>query len=673
MIATILTSSHAMPQTKDSAMTRNSNAAGAPLPLIPRRANSATRLSNMSHNKIPVPRSNISLNIVPQSPSGEGHPRQIKAGGPDSGFSRAGKGDVVGPSPTRTERRKAERESSPIILEQSMTTNYSTATDTSAGVNHESRRDLHLKFHAPVSSPSLQVYVTTPSLNNTTIIRHPSESLKTYSSSPPDHGDAAQSRLVRKKSGQLVKPSLKSSSSCSKGGLSIVTLSNTSKSEPSTPMLTKVVHFDSQLEHVKLFLAEQKPLAVSRDGSPTDDTSGTDSDFPSFIFGGSNERKTEKVLSMTVNNMPPSIDTSADVGLEDLSIASEGTTLVGRVRLRNMAYTKDLAARFTFDNWLTTSEVIGKYLETIDALFDRFTIMIRLGDILPRIDGKTLIFALRYTVDGREIWDNNHGQNYVATFSHVQVEAGSSRGIDDLRSKLEKVAQSGDRSPCQRNRWQGNRLHADNLKPSASLTSRYESESPLQKPWAQSIKTQTRSDKAELDNVNLFPWPKKSKEVVPFLPIPTLGSPRDLDVETFRPVTHIVSDVDEMPFCVSNRPNRHHQRGYFDVDRGTPGLKRTPSGVPVRNDTTLSTSSVHQDRLPRGLEMFDRSFISPKSENPSSGSDDSTPSIITLSSRSTTPSPCMTDDDTVDMFVGNLVDSGLSHSPTTRYRQLLTR
>lgn len=656
-------------------MTRNSNAAGAPLPLIPRRANSATRLSNMSHNKIPIPRSNISLNIVPQSQSSEGHPRQIKAGGPDSGFSRASKGDVVG-SPTHTERHKAERVSPPIISELSMTASYS--TDTSAGANHESRRDLHLKFHAPASSPSLQVYVTTPSLNNTTRIRDPSESLKTDTPLPPEHRDAAQSRLVRKKSGQLVKPSLKSSSSCSKGGLSIVTLGNASKSEPSTPMFTKMVHFDSQLEHVKLFLAEQKPLAVSRDGSPTDDTSGTDSDFPSFIFGGSNERKTGKVLSMKVNNMPSSIDTSVDVGLEDLSIASEGTTLLGRVRLRNMAYSKELAARFTFDDWLTTSEVIGKYLETIDAVFDRFTIMIRLGDILPRIDGKTLIFALRYTVAGREIWDNNHGRNYVATFSHVQVEAGSSHGIDDLRSKLEKVAQSGDRSSCQRNRWQWNHLHTDNLKPSASSMSRYESECPLPKPWAQSTKSQARSDKAELDNVNLFPWPKKCKEVVPFLPIPTLGSPRDLDVEIFRPVTHITSDVDQMPFHISNRPHRHHQRGYFDVDRGTPGLKRTPSGVPVRNDTTLvrgsTFNSVHQDGLPQGPEMFDHSFLSLRSENFSSGSDDSTPSLITLStSRSTTPSPCMTDDETVDMFVGNLVDPGLCHSPTTRYRQLLTR
>ena len=640
-----------MPQTRDPAMTRNSNAAGAPLPLIPRRANSATRLCTMSPDKSPVPRSNISLNIVPQSQSGEGHVKQIKASGSDARFSRAGDGDVV---PIRTER------------EESINTSCPTGTG-----NHESRRDLHLKFHA-VSPPSLQVYVTTPSFNNTTRIRHPSEGQPS-----PNHGDAAQSRLVRKKSGQLVKPSLKSSSSCSKGGLSIVTLGKTSKSEPPTPML-KVVHFDPQLEHVKLFLAEQKPLAVSRDGSPTDDTSGTDSDFPSFIFGGSNERKSEKVLSMKVNHMPLSIDRFADVGLEDLLLAFEGTTILGRVRLKNIAYTKGLAARFTFDDWLTTSEVIGKYLETIDAVFDRFTFMIRLDDILSRIEGKTLIFALRYTVAGREIWDNNHGRNYVATFSHVQVEAGSNRDIDDLRSKLEKVAQCRDRSPCQRNQCQGNRLHNDNLKPSASLTSRYESECPLKRPWAQSTKSHARSDKAELDNVNLFPWQKESKEFAPFLSLPTLGSPRDPDVETFRPVGHIASDVDQIPFSISNRPNRHHQRGYFDVNRESPGLKRTPSGMPIQNDAPpvrgSTFSSSHRDRLPRGPEKFDRSSVHLKSENPSSGSDDSTPSIISPStSRSTTPSPCPTDNEAIDIFFGNVVDPGSSHSPTTRYRQFINK
>ena len=69
------------------------------------------------------------------------------------------------------------------------------------------------------------------------------------------------------------------------------------KSEPSTPThILKSVHFDAKLEHVKLFLAEQKPLAVSRDGSPTDDTSGTESDFPPFIYGKEKEKERRGVV-----------------------------------------------------------------------------------------------------------------------------------------------------------------------------------------------------------------------------------------------------------------------------------------------------------------------------------------------------------------------------------------
>lgn len=644
-------------------MTRNSNAAGAPLPLIPRRANSATRIGNMSNK---VPRSNVSLNVVPQSHPGEGHAKQVKAVDPDSIFSRTGKGEVVGASaPTEQQEVERERETAPII------------SINASSIGPDASYKSSLELDPPAHPPSLQVYVTTPSLNNTARIRHLSDCLKP---DRPPVPDVPQSRLVRKKSGQLVKSSLKSSTSYSNGGLSIVTLGNTSKSEPTTPMLTKVVHFDPHLEHVKLFLAEQKPLAVSRDGSPTEDTSGTDNDFPSFIFGSSNERKSEKT-SMKVKNMPPSINKLADVALEDLSLASEGTVILGRVRLRNIAYTKVLAARFTFDDWLTTSEVIGKYFGTIDAAFDRFTFTIRLQDILPRIEGKTLIFALRYAVAGREIWDNNHGRNYIATFG--QNEAGSSRGIADLRSRLEKVARRGDRS-CQNNQCQGSRLPSDSmnaLRPSVSLTSRYDYESSVKRQWTQSTKSETRPNKTELGDVNSIPWPKVTKAVALYdMPVPTLGSPRDIDVDTFQPVVQIVSDVDQMPFSVPDRPIRRHQRGYFDVDRGTPGLKRTPSGAPRRNDamplqdSTLCLGPIAGNHhLSRGPE---RGSVSLELENSgsSSGSDESTPSITTLStSRSTSPSPCPTESESEDKVLGAIVDPGLSHSPTTRYRQFLNR
>jgi hypothetical protein len=57
-------------------------------------------------------------------------------------------------------------------------------------------------------------------------------------------------------------------------------------------------HQSPKLEHVKFFLAEKKPLAVSHDGSPIEDTSENDDDFPSFMFGRSDATKSWKRLVM---------------------------------------------------------------------------------------------------------------------------------------------------------------------------------------------------------------------------------------------------------------------------------------------------------------------------------------------------------------------------------------
>jgi hypothetical protein len=55
----------------------------------------------------------------------------------------------------------------------------------------------------------------------------------------------------------------------------------------------------------KLVLSEQKPLAVSRDGSPTD-TSGTESEFPSFIYGRGDDFK-ERPLIMRSIDVPAAL------------------------------------------------------------------------------------------------------------------------------------------------------------------------------------------------------------------------------------------------------------------------------------------------------------------------------------------------------------------------------
>ena len=107
---------------------------------------------------------------------------------------------------------------------------------------------------------------------------------------------------IRKKSEEPLKSSLKSIQRPS------LAIKPPSKSEPGTPTHVRSgsVGFAERLDHVKLFFAEQKPIAVSRDGSPTEDTSGTESEPPvSFRRTSSDEKKRLLVNTHPGQSVPP--------------------------------------------------------------------------------------------------------------------------------------------------------------------------------------------------------------------------------------------------------------------------------------------------------------------------------------------------------------------------------
>jgi hypothetical protein len=73
-----------------------------------------------------------------------------------------------------------------------------------------------------------------------------------------------------------------------------------------------------------------------------------------------------------------------NAALEDYYLNFEGTSILGKIRVRNIAYCKTVAIWFTFDFWQTTSEVVGRYVESVNSQFDRFSFSIRLNDLLAR-------------------------------------------------------------------------------------------------------------------------------------------------------------------------------------------------------------------------------------------------------------------------------------------------
>ncbi|KAJ3923230.1 carbohydrate-binding module family 21 protein [Lentinula edodes] len=514
-----------------------------------------------------------------------------------------------------------------------------------------------------------------------TLVEFPSVEQSTYKSAP-----VAPVIVVRKKSGQLVKPSLKTSKSAFKSSLN-VTPGGFTKSEPATPTVPKAVKFDSRLEHVKLFLAEQRPLAVSRDGSPTDDTSGTESDFPSFIFG---DRK-NKVLKMVVTNMPPSLDENADLVLEEMKLGLDEASIVGRVRVRNLSFQKWIAVRFTFDDWQTTSEVTAKHIESPNSEFDVFGFLIRLSDLIARIEEKTLVLAIRYNVNGREIWDNNFGRNYIAKFSKelpnklvdsamVTTTASdkdtisSGSDISDLHSLLEKVVKKmdADNAAISTPLYTRPTSIPSDFKTDTSLASRYDFGVSLKN----SRKSTSDVSPREHTRMHSYPiianhsldtvsWPRKHRSLPKEKPV--LGSPRDLG-DSFRPAPFVPSDSEEGP----EHTSRHHQRGYFDMSplSSSSSVKMTPPGTPrswsLNDSTPLASPRFNSLPSMRPVSPFHSPHfgfaLSPKSAALVEAMDGVSSLISPPLSNSTTPTdspPFMT--------------SPLESAPGTNYNQFLDR
>ncbi|GAA5932594.1 uncharacterized protein JCM15063_002149 [Sporobolomyces koalae] len=220
-----------------------------------------------------------------------------------------------------------------------------------------------------------------------------------------EHPSRKPTMMVRKKSGELVRPSLKTDG--------MRRDFSKPRSAPATPLCPKYVHFDTQLEHVKHFLAQQRPAAVSRNGSPVE--TETEDEPEAFPFPAMATAQAGKV-KLVLPNFPARPPTENDAYVESLDMASDGKSIRGIVRVRNLAFEKWVAVRFTLDHWQTVSEVSADHHESMGQGTDRFIFTIKLQDLLARIEEKTMYLAVRYTTAGREIWDNNDGQNYRIEF-----------------------------------------------------------------------------------------------------------------------------------------------------------------------------------------------------------------------------------------------------------------
>ena len=232
-------------------------------------------------------------------------------------------------------------------------------------------------------------------------------------------------------------------------------------SEPSTP---KNVHFpekDQALATVRVFKRSARPAALSNTANGNGDETETEGEdnpparFPFPLISPVFNYEIDPTKSSPVPSKPSLL---SNLFLESLNLSpsSPGATtkpiITGFILVRNLAFEKHVAIRFTLDDWETVSEVGAHYVDSLSHLpsqvlpspslstpgdtspqsgrgWDRFTFTIRLEDYAHSLSSRTLWLVARYRTNstypapgsseygpGGEWWDNNDGSNYRVEF-----------------------------------------------------------------------------------------------------------------------------------------------------------------------------------------------------------------------------------------------------------------
>ncbi|BEI83198.1 hypothetical protein CcaverHIS002_0310660 [Cutaneotrichosporon cavernicola] len=321
----------------------------------------------------------------------------------------------------------------------------------SLGLRLHSRNASEVSNTRPTPPTSPVTYSTTSLLQrqkrlSITSLPSPTEPLEPPS--PAEHRRMSD-RMVRKKSGEMVKPALKNRSMStpdfSRGESQ--DLSGKSQSSHNLWERTKSVRFDDgELESVVLFLRSQRPNAVAKavDGgySPVDGDDEHEKDLSDYVHfrtrrsGGARGSNGGDQTDFQIDTCSAVPRVRLDFGpgtqgiLKDEYVVLERIEMCqplglrGSVLVRNIAFEKWVGVRFTLDGWQTISEVSASHASNIppgttgDEGWDRFCFNIKLEDYRRKLEDREFHLCVRYNSNGGEWWDSNGGQNYRITFKH---------------------------------------------------------------------------------------------------------------------------------------------------------------------------------------------------------------------------------------------------------------
>lgn len=302
-------------------------------------------------------------------------------------------------------------------------------------------------INSPTKSTDSNNFNNSKKFNSLKLLRKNSSTSTELNDSSNSNLELLTHPLVRKKSGELVKSSLK---------LPSLARSN------SMPNATKSVRFATVLEKVKFFKKAEKPIAVSAETSPVssphlkptwewnspEGSCSDDDEDDDFLLSSGNTISHSSTGTNNItwkiihNDAPPSsvlnfakFNCGKAVIFESVKLGSSKNSVIGFIYVKNISYQKKITVRLTTDNWKSFKDVsnanyissnhIFKYNNVtnndcnhLKETYDKFSFIIKLESLYDDsvITGNNnlidLKFCIRFETGDQEFWDNNDSKNY---------------------------------------------------------------------------------------------------------------------------------------------------------------------------------------------------------------------------------------------------------------------
>lgn len=225
--------------------------------------------------------------------------------------------------------------------------------------------------------------------------------------------------LLKKKSGELIKSSLR--------------LSSLTKSASASSLLspTKSVRFASRLANIKMFDGTDSPSVVSTtENSPTGTPPAAEGGESYFDLRWDDDESDSNSVSDEEGVITPPGPTKykwdwsnfrlvtnlhctdgTPIYLLTLLLSADSTSLNGMLMAKNIAFEKAISIKLTFDGWQSKLIINNvSYVRSFAAInYDQFRFSIPLQNLASVVNVE---FVIKYEVANQTFWDNNLQRNY---------------------------------------------------------------------------------------------------------------------------------------------------------------------------------------------------------------------------------------------------------------------